>query len=305
MSITTYPYQSAADLHKIQMATAEWIALAGFHGYINVIDIALRLFNGMRKYNPSEIVSLWEDTDKGIVGWAMVYPAWSSYEVQFHPDYRQHKLTVDVLDWAEQEATNWIRRLKQDHRTIQLDVFDDDMALIPLLEARGYTRGEQWKAISIRSLDKPIPEPQLPDGFSIRSIQGEQELDKLVAHINDSFGWSWTVEAYQQVIRSPGYKLENEMVVVAPDGRFAASCILLPDTHNRMAMFENVGTGRDFRRLGLAKALLYAGMQHMKTQGFTSVMVPHIIEPGAAPALYASVGFQPTYKICYYTKPVT
>jgi mycothiol synthase len=304
MSITTYPYHSAVDLHKIQAATAEWIALAGFHGSINVSDIALRLFNGMRKYNSSEIVSLWEDTDKGIVGWAMVYPAWSSYEAQFHPDYRQHKLTVDVLDWAEQEATNWIRKLKPDNQAIQLDIFDGDTALTPLLEQRGYVRGEQWKAISVRSLDEPIPAPQLPDGFSIRSVQSEQELDKLVAHINDSFGWSWTVEAYQQVVRSPSYQLENEMVVVAPDGRFAASCILLLDIHNRMGMFENVGTGSNFRRLGLAKALLYAGMHRMKTQGFTIAMVPHIIEPGAAPALYASVGFQPTYKIYHYTRQV-
>jgi mycothiol synthase len=304
MSISTRAYKSEADLHKIQAATAKWIAIAGFQGYLNVSDIALRMFNGMRKYDPAEIVRLWEDSDGQVVGWAMAYPAWNSYEVLLHPDYRQHRLAMDILEWAERETINKMAKVGEDNRTIQLDVFDLDMTRIALLEQRGYSRREHRGTISIRLLDAPIPQPQLPDGFSIRSVQGERDADKLVALINDSFGWSWTVEGYREVMRSPGYKTENEMVVVAQDGRFASSCILLPDTHNRIGMFENVGTSRDFRRLGLAKALLYAGMQRMKAQGFTSVMVPHGAELGAAMALYTFVGFRPTYEIFRYVKVV-
>jgi mycothiol synthase len=304
MTLISYAYQSVDDLHKIQSATAEWIALAGFRGCLNVSDIALRLFNGMRHYNPGEIIRLWEDTDK-VVGWAMVYPAWSSYKTLLHPDYRQHSLSMEILDWAERETIRWIQQLQPENPAIQLDVYDEDVSLIALLDQRGYMRGEQWSVIAVRQLDDTVPEPQLPEGFTIRSVQGEHELDKLVAHINDSFGWNQTIESYRQVVHSPGYKLENEMIVVAPDGRFAASCILLPDTYNRMGMFENVGTCRDFRRMGLAQALLYAGMQRMKSQNFITAMVPHITKPGAAPALYASVGFQPMYPIYDYTKLIS
>jgi hypothetical protein len=68
MAISSYPYQNEIDLHKIQTATAEWIGLAGFRGYLNISDIALRLFNGMRQYNPGEIVRLWEDEARRWLG---------------------------------------------------------------------------------------------------------------------------------------------------------------------------------------------------------------------------------------------
>lgn len=305
MTISPRFYTSEVDLKRIQKATAEWIAITGFRGYMNVSDIKLRLFNGHQKYNPGEIVRLWEDTDGRVIGWSMVYAAWNSYEALLHPNYRQHRTEMEMLDWAEGEIIGWMHKTKHHDWTIRLDVFEGDDVRATLLDQRGYSRQEASDLISTRSLDDPIPQSQLLEGFSIRSAQGEQEADKLVALINDSFGWRWTVEGYRQWMRSPGYDAENEMVVVAPDGRFAASCILLPDTHNQTGMFENVSTGSDFRRKGLAKALLYAGMQHMKLLGFTQAMIPHIAEPGPATALYASAGFQPTYKIYHYTRVVS
>jgi ribosomal protein S18 acetylase RimI-like enzyme len=299
MMLVSRPYQSEADLFSIQAATAEWIALAGFRGYINVSDIALRLFNGMGQYDPAEIVRLWEDADGRVVAWAMAYPAWRGYEALHHPDHYAH--APELLDWAESETLCQMQKAGLDHTCLIVDVFEDDAPRIALLEQRGYRRGDSPKVIATRSLEQSIPPPQLPDSFSVRSAQGEAEAEKIVSLINDSFGWHWTVERYQRVMRAPGYRADNEWVVVAPDGRFAASCLLLPDAHNRTGMFENVGTHSAFRRLGLGKALLYAGMRHMQAQGFILAMVPHTGEV-AASALYTSVGFQPTYRIAHYSR---
>ena len=312
LTISSRSYQSEADLHKIQTAVAEWIALAGFSGYLNPSDIGLRLCNGNRKYDHREIVRLWEAADGQIVGCGMVYPAWSSYEVLLHPAYRQPALEIEMLDWAEREIIRQMQQLGRDTQTIERHVFEGDTARITLLHQRGYRRGEHSETISVRRLDEPFPQPQLPDGFSIRSVAGEQDADKLVALINDSFGLHWTSDAYLKVMGSPGYKGLTEMVVISPNGRFAASCILLPDARNRTVMFENVGTHPEFRQMGLAKALLYAGMQHMQARDFTKAMVPHgtpdttnpsnlTFTVDAATALYASAGFLPTYKIYLYT----
>ena len=315
MTISSRPYHSEADLHKIQSAVAQWIAIAGYTGYLNPSDIALRLFNGNRKYDPHEIVRLWEDGDGQVVGCGIVYPAWNSYEVLLHPHYRQPVLEMALLDWAERKLIRQMQQIGREDRPIQLHIFDEDTARIALLEQRGYVRGGHTETISICSLDDPIPQSHLPAGFSIRRVQ-EEDADKLVALINNSFGLHWTVEGYREVMRSYGYKGLTEMVVVAPDERFASSCILLPDSHNRTVMFENVGTGVEYRRMGLAKALLIAGMQRMKTMGFTAAMVPHgtgdIANPSdltftvdAATALYASAGFRPTHKIYLYTSIAT
>lgn len=316
MTISSRLYQNEGDLRSIQAAVAEWIALAGFRGYMNVSDMALRLFMGNRKYDPGEIVRLWEDADGRVVGCAMVYPPWNSYEVLLHPDYRQHALETNILDWAEREIVHQMMRTPRDNRAIFLHVFDGDTVRSALLEQRHYFRERHIETISICPLDAPIPPQQHPDGFSIRTVEGEQDADQLVACFNDSFGLHWTAEDYRGFMRSPAYSGLTEMVVVAPDGRFASSCILLPDARNRTVMVENVGTGIEFRRMGLAKALLYAGMQRMQAQGFTAAMVPHATEhhdnPSdltlavrASTALYTSAGFHPTYAIYQYNRRVT
>ena len=304
MNMLSHPYGGETDLHKIQAATAEWIALAGFSGYLNPSDITLRLFNGQRKYAPEEIVRLWENKDGQLTGWGMVYPAWNGFEVQLHPNFRQSRLELDILEWAEHEIKHWIRLLAINSAAIELVVFDGDWARIGLLERQGYSRGSRHGTISICSLDAQIPSPRLREGFSIRSLRGEQEIDQLVNLVNDSFGWSRTVDGYRTVMRSPGYSAENELVAIAPDGCFASSCLLLPDARNRSVMFENVGTSKDFRRLGLARALLYAGIQRMKTLGFTAAMVPHATGILPATALYASAGFRPAFDTYHFTKAV-
>lgn len=302
MTITAHPYRSERDLYTIQAATVEWVATAGFRGYMNVSDIALRLFNGMRDYAPAEIVRIWENGEGQVIGWGMAYPAWSSYEALVHPDYRQQVLAMDILDWAERETIHQRQKAGLEKTALQVNIFDGDVARIALLEVRGYVRGEKAETISVCSLDDSLPAPHLPAGFSIRSLQGEHEVDKLVALVNDSFGWDRTVDGYRKVMRSPGYRAENERVVVAPDGRFAASCLLLPDIRNRSGMFENVSTHSAFRRRGLAKALLLDGMRLMKMQRFTAAMVPHGAELNGAAALYASAGFRPTYELYHYEK---
>jgi GNAT superfamily N-acetyltransferase len=99
---------------------------------------------------------------------------------------------------------------------------------------------------------------------------------------------------------SPIYRQERELVVVAPDGRFAAFCTLLLDADNQIGMFEDVGTHADFLRLGLGRALLYAGMHRLRLRGMTTALMPY--QPPevneAAAGLYAQVGFTPQY-ICW------
>src|SRR5262245_15452202 len=239
MITASRPYEGEADLHRIQEATAQWIAAAGFVGRINPSDIALRLFNGMRVYNSREIVRLWQDSDGRLVGWAILYPAWNSFEVQLVPEHNQDALANEALDWAEGALINWMQTVGRGDNPIELDVFEGDTARIALLEGRGYVCVDLHGIISVRPLDGVSP-TNLPDGFTIRSLTGEADAEKLVALVNAAFGWNQAVESYQEVLRSPGYHVENEMVVVAPDGRFAASCILLPDAHNKIVMFENV-----------------------------------------------------------------
>ena len=302
MSITARPYAGQTDLHHLQRATADWIRLGGFEGRININDIALRLFNGMRNHDPSQLIQLWEDANGQLIGWSLIYPDWCSFEVQVHPQYRQKQLEAEMLEWAEHETIKWLQRLGREDEPIVLDVFGGDAQRIALLERRGYSRAGLAGTIATCQLSDAIPSPKYPRDFEIRATEGVKDAPQMVALINDSFDWRWAVSDYQQVLQSPAFENAIEMVVVAPNNQFAATCIILPDEHNQMFMFENVGTSPQFRRMGLAKALLLTGMFSMKDQGFTLAQVPYRLNLDAAPRLYESVGFRPTYDIYSYTK---
>jgi ribosomal protein S18 acetylase RimI-like enzyme len=146
--------------------------------------------------------------------------------------------------------------------------------------------------------------PPLPAGFSLRTAAGVHEAEALAAVHAGSFGSQWTTAQYARVMESPGYAAEREFVVVAPDGRFAAFTVTWHDPLNRLGYFEPVGTHADFRRMGLARAMLIHAMHAMRAAGMTHASVVHESaqeNPGSA-ALYAGLGFTPQHRTQRWVK---
>ena len=98
-------------------------------------------------------------------------------------------------------------------------------------------------------------------------------------------------------MRSSSFHIERELVVVAPDGRFAAFLVYWIDPISKSGLFEPVGCHPDFQRRGLTTALMYEGLQCMAAQGMTMAIVVHEApdDNPASAALYRSVGFTPKY----------
>ena len=308
MKIISRPYADVSDLHKIQAATAEWTALIGNYVLnLHTGDITHRLFNGMRKYDACDLIRLWEDTEGSLCGWGLVYPRWNAYEVSAHPNHRDSDLLPEIIEWAEAETWRWMQKEGRSDASIQLEILEDDTTYIQLLERRGYHRTQHQRFVSSRSLDEPIPGGQLPAGFHIRSVAGAHEVEKVVEVQNRSFGWNLIPEVYGRFMESPGYNAQNQLVVVAADGHFAAVCTTFIDDLNKVGMFEDVGTHAHFRQMGLARAMLYHGMQQMKMRGMTKVLVPHRSseENKAAFNLYYHVGFRPAYTFYGYEKTMS
>jgi ribosomal protein S18 acetylase RimI-like enzyme len=108
------------------------------------------------------------------------------------------------------------------------------------------------------------------------------------------------------VMRTPGFHLDRELIVVAPDQRFAAFLIYWIDPVSKSGLFEPVGCHQNFQRRGLTRALMYEGMRRMVAHGMTKAIVNH--QPAqqnpAAAALYRSVGFTLKYTITDYRKQI-
>jgi len=107
-----------------------------------------------------------------------------------------------------------------------------------------------------------------------------------------------------EVMEKPGYDPDREIIAVAPDGRVAAYTVYWTDERNRLGHFEPVGTHRDFRRLGLARAVMAAALARMRSAGMRSASVNHNEDNAGAGRLYESLGFEVKHRTYGYRSTV-
>ncbi|NDJ61045.1 MAG: GNAT family N-acetyltransferase [Chloroflexi bacterium] len=307
MTITRRPYNGAPDLARMQMLNAAARAQRGICGYLHPGDIPHRIYNGLRRYAPEEIAYVWEDDAGALIAYCLLYPEYCGFDLQIHPDWLAAAFEADLLAQSEDLARAWKDRRAADDEpceAVEVDLFDCDERRIAWALAHGFTPAETPdNAITVRAL-RALEETSapLPDGFTVRSTTGIEEAAALAEVHSRSFDSDWTAAEYARVMRSPGYDAEREWIVVAPDGRFAAFCIYWVDTVNKSGYFEPVGTHADFRRLGLARALMVAVMRRMQALGLTTVQVNHDMDNPASTKLYEGLGFARQHTVTIYSK---
>ncbi|MEM7736274.1 MAG: GNAT family N-acetyltransferase [Deinococcota bacterium] len=191
------------------------------------------------------------------------------------------------------------RMLAKKASTVTVNFAVGDTAVKHCLEQLGFKGKKSTHAVMRRHLTN-IPVPNLPDSFEIRSVAGEHEAQNLADVHNSAFSPKWTAAKYLKVMRTPGFDIERELVVVSPDGRFAAFAVIWLDPVSRSGLFEPVGCHQEFTRRGLTKALMFAGMVRMKAANMETAHVGYDVTNKASSGLYCSVGFEPYFETVDY-----
>jgi ribosomal protein S18 acetylase RimI-like enzyme len=158
----------------------------------------------------------------------------------------------------------------------------------------------------ILSLDGPIPEPAVPEGFEVRRVTGPEEAAERAAAEQDVWQ-SYTVgdvtgEQYAAFMGMPGYERDLDVVAVAPDGTIAAYVNCWLDPVNGIGDFGPVGARPAFRRRGLTRAVLVEGMHRLRDRGMDRVCVSTQVTNNASRPLYESVGFTVVNRYLDYAK---
>lgn len=306
MTLISTTYNGAPDLYRMQNLIAQSIQKAGDCGYLHVGDIPHRIYNARRRQpnpDPTVFTRLWQDPNGVLMGFAILYPHWRAFNLQVHADHRGGEAEITMIYGAQQGTWDLMEQYDIEGDTVGcMDVYDCDVTRIALLEQVGYTRADPAIVLTSRSLEVPIPDAPLPPGYSIRSAAGVHEALALGEVHAGAFISPWTEEGYRAVMESPGYILENELVVVAPDGRFAAFTINWFDMVNKTGLFEPVGTHRDFQRQGMGRALMTYALRRMKSMGIQTAYVGHEPDNPASSGLYAAMGFRPRYTLYDYQR---
>lgn len=306
MTITSRPYQDD-DLASLQTALAGWIQQQGHDtGYCHVGDIPHRIYNGIRGRLPvNELVRLWENDGQILQAFVLVQPYYNGFDAFFSPAHQDTELESTVFQWAYETSREFMDQIGREEKSVYTDVAETDTNRQNLLKQLGFVQGNNWLNHTLRDLSEPVPETVLPEGFTIRASTID-DFAQLAAVHSSAFGSAWSPELYRdEVMCRPGYDPQREMVVVAPDGRFAAFLIYWLDDLNRVGLFEPVGVHSDFQRKGLGRALMNHTLHIMCERGMASAWVAHATDNPASTGLYASLGFKLHHRIYEYKKEQT
>jgi ribosomal protein S18 acetylase RimI-like enzyme len=200
-------------------------------------------------------------------------------------DVRRHRL--DLLDevLADPDARTTV-------------AFEDDDEVRAALERHGFTRQKEAHVsrhgtlmhFLARDLAEAPELPQLPDGFRCRTVEPEDLAERVAVH-RDVWAPSRVTEtSFANVQASWPYRASLDCVVEAPDGRFAAYCLVWPDDENRVGELEPVGVREEFRRRGLGAAVCTYALRRLHEEGGRQAIVYCVTDPACA--LYESIGFR-------------
>jgi GNAT superfamily N-acetyltransferase len=208
---------------------------------------------------------------------------------QIHPDHVE--LVDELIDWYDTTAAGLERTVSPTNA--------EEFAL-QRWAAHGYKPDQvaladdgSWTQLNKRDL-ADVEEPVLPNGFRFRTAEEAGPEAAVQAHLDAWYPSKYTAEGYQGVRQTAAYRSDLHLLVEAPDGTMASSTIMWLDQVNKTAEFEPVGTHPEYRRLGLARAMLLHGMHLARAAGATHMTVACAGTPGrpGPRGLYYGVGFR-------------
>ncbi len=304
-TFVTQTYSSASGLQAmvdllVAVRPAEHIA-----GYPSPADLRELMVLSAVQAN----TRLWFDGNT-LAGFALV-DHYCNLLFEFTPQDWTSGIEAEIIAWGE---TCIHRAMQESGELLTLDAScrEGNDERVSFLERHGFVRQEIRSLGLARPLDAPIPTPQLPAGFSMRHVAGEQEAEALAALCRAAHGSdNMTVEERLAMMRGPDYDAELDLLAVAPDGRLAASCMVLISQEENVRAGRNVGytdpvvTHPDFQRRGLAKALILTGLRMLRQRGVDAAILGTRSDNIAMQRTAASVGFQITSSTLWFSKPVT
>ena len=275
--------------------------------HLHVIDLPYR-FSSWALDDP-ENAGLWLDDAGQLRAWAVMQtPFWTvDYVCHPHADPELHR---QVLAWGDARA----RQLLDTRFGLPswyAVAFADRTGRIRDLEAAGFAcqanvGEDSWSKVWMRRpAEARVPDVAVPEGFKLRPLAGEGEVEAYVDLHRAAFETrNMTVEWRARTLRRPEYVPGLDSVAVAPDGRLTAFCIGWLDraASPPRGQIEPMGVHPDYRHMGLGQALLAEVLRRLQGLGAAGVYVETDRERNAALALYQSLGFRVIRDVLVYRK---
>ncbi|MDJ0619499.1 MAG: GNAT family N-acetyltransferase [Calothrix sp. MO_192.B10] len=316
LTLTKRAYNGEADLNAIANLINACDAVDKLEEGTTVAELQTEF--STPSINQARDLQLWSNGDGELIGFGFLWITEPSevidgfLSIYVHPSHRHINLESEIIAWAEGRMGE-VQRLQQIPVRLGLGTRDTQCDRIKIIENHGFHPTRYFFTME-RNLQQAIPQPQLPEGFSIRQMNGEADAQAWVEMFNNSFIDHWnhhdlTIENFIHHINEPCYRPDLDLIAIAPNGTFAATChcYIFPEDNIRTGRREGwigvLATIRNYRRIGLGKAMLLSGLHQLKSAGMnTARLGVDADNPSGALGLYQSVGFDKIYTSIMYMK---
>ncbi|MEG3980561.1 GNAT family N-acetyltransferase [Microcoleus sp. D3_18a_C4] len=265
-------------------------------------------------------IRLWEDAEGKLIGFAQlsvsepgeVIDGWLWFRV--HPGARGGDVEAAAIAWGEVRMRE-VSAMRGGRVKLRTYARAEDCDRISVLTSNGF-KVDRYFCRMARSLSEPIPEPHFPEGFALRQFPGEQDAPAWVEMFNQSFIDHWnhhdlTVDKYKHELAKADYRNDLDLIAVADDGTFVSFCYCeisvqeCDRTGRNEGWIACLGTRRGFRKMGLGRGMLLAGLHRLKAAGVaTAILGVDAENSSGAMRLYESVGFHNIRDSISYVKDV-
>jgi mycothiol synthase len=224
-----------------------------------------------------------------------------SYFIHILPDWRDQGIEEAMMQWCESRLRVIAREHPEDSkRFFQNSSLESKKSYNRILEAQGFKPTRYFIAMS-RTLEN-IPEAELPEGIEARPVTKElarKVWDASVEAFRDHWGYSEPKDDDYRSFQSSKY-FQPELWQAAWDGDEVVSSVQNYIDHDYNKKFqrkrgwtESISTRREWRRRGIARALIVRSMHMHKARGMTEVALGVDTEnPNGALKLDQSLGYE-------------
>ena len=272
--------------------------------YPSVTDLPQLL---LLPYN-QETTRLWFADTGDLLGFALV-DAFCTLRFELDWQRTSSALEVAIVDWGKDCLMKTSATVTPS--SLYATAHETDAVRIACLERQSFTRLAGTIVHLERSLAKPIKIPQLPGGFTIRTVEGEHEATELATLHRSAFGTlHMTTERRLAIMRTAHYDPALDLVVVTAEGVPVAYGIgsVNPEenvlTGQHASYTDLFATHPRYRGRGLARALLVSLLRLLQARGFTVAKLNTSSENAPMQQVATSEAFQIVSTTLRFTRPI-
>jgi hypothetical protein len=219
------------------------------------------------KYIPSffrKHAELWVDAFDRLLGFVISEDGEEVFYIFTLQGYEY--LYPDILEWT---IENWGPR----YPALKAEVHECQEKQIAILETRGFrSAGVVATTRQYDLLAKRDAAIQLPAGFQIQDMGQNGDFRQKGLLYKNGFGTEahaseFELLRFEYSRENPAYDPRFDLSVITPEGVHAAGCVGFPDPTYGIAEIEKVCTQNQYRRLGLAEAVIRDCFRRLKEAG--------------------------------------